>query len=94
MVKQETTKIPSVNQDIEINLDNDLKSYNETIDSATINMSSDILDDFMKGKPEGNRIILTGSFISFQFFINDIISKIKSKPSKFPSGSIVDRIEN
>ncbi len=75
MINQETTRKPSVNKDIEINLDNELSTNNETIDSATINMSRDILDDLMRGKPEGSRIILTGSFISFQFFINDFISK-------------------
>ena len=94
MIKQIITGKPEINKDIEINLDNDFKSNNETIDSAIINMSRNILDELVKGKSEGNRIKLSGSLISFQLFIYDIIEKSKTKPDNNPSGSYGDAIIN
>ena len=94
MIKQIITGKPEINKDIEINLDNDFKSNNETIDSATINLSRRILDDLIKGKSEGNRIKLSGSLISFQLFIYEIIQKSKTKPDKNTSGSYGDPIIN
>ncbi len=94
MIKQIITGKPEINKDIEINLDNDFKSNNETIDSAIINLSRDILNDLLKGKQDGNRMKLTGSLISFQLFIYDIIEKIKTKPDNNPSGSYGDAIIN
>ena len=87
MIKQIITGKPEINKDIEINLDNDFKSNNETIDSATINMSRRILEDLVKGKTDGNRIKLTGSLLSVQLFIYDVIQKSKQKPDNNPSGS-------
>ena len=87
MIKQIITGKPQINKDIEINLDNDFKSINETIDPTIINLSRDILNDLVKGKTDGNIIKLSGSFISFQMFINDIIEKSKTKPDNNPSGS-------
>lgn len=55
-------------------------------------MSREILNDFLNGKNDGNRIKLTGTFISFQLFINDIIEKSKTKPNNNPSGSYGDPI--
>jgi hypothetical protein len=87
MIKQTIKGKQEINKDIEINLDNDFKSDNEIIDSLIINMSRIILDDIIKGKSEGNSIKLSGSLISFQMFINDIIEKSKSKPNNNRSGS-------
>jgi hypothetical protein len=87
MIKQKTTGKPSINKDIEITLDNELKTNNETIDSVTINLSREILDDLIKGNSEGNRIKLTGSLISFQLFFHDIIEKSKTKPENNATGS-------
>jgi hypothetical protein len=87
MIKQKKTENPTIKKDIKINLDNDFKSNNETIDSATINLSRDIINDLLEGKSEGNRIKLSGSLISFQLFIYDIIEKSKTKPDNNPSGS-------
>jgi hypothetical protein len=92
MIKQKTTGKRTINNVIEINIDNDLETNNETIDSATINLSREILDDLIKGKTDGNRIKLTGSLISFQLFINDIIEKSKTKPNNNPSESYGDPI--
>jgi hypothetical protein len=92
MIKKKSTDKPTINKDIEINLDNELKTNNETIDPAKINMSREILNDFLKGKNDGNRIKLTSTFISFQLFINDIIEKSKTKPNNNPSGSYGDPI--
>ena len=94
MIKKKSTDKPTINKDIEINLDNELKTNNETIDPAKINMSREILNDFLKGKNDGNRIKLTGTFISFQLFINDIIEKSKTKPNNNPQGSYGDPIIN
>jgi hypothetical protein len=85
MINQKRIEKSPVKNEIEINLDNELRSDNDIIDSATINLSRDLLNDLMKGKQYGNRIKLTGTFISFQMFINDIIEK--SKPDNNPSGS-------
>jgi hypothetical protein len=87
MIKQTIKGKQEINKDIEINLDNDFNSDNEIIDSSIINMSRIILDDLIKGKSEGNSIKLSGSLISFQMFINDIIEKSKSKPNNNQSGS-------
>lgn len=92
MIKQKTTGKRTINNVIEINLDNELKTNNETIDSVTINLSREILDDLIKGNSEGNSMKLSGSLISFQLFINDIIEKSKSKPNNNPSGSYGDPI--
>ena len=87
MINQKRIEKSPVKNEIEINLDNDFKVGNDTINSATINLSRDILNDLVKGKTDGNRIKLSGSLISFQMFINDIIEKSKSKPDNNPSGS-------
>ena len=94
MIKQIITGKPEINKDIEINIDNDFKSNNETIDSTIINLSRDIINDLLEGKSEGNRIKLSGSLISFQLFIYDIIEKSKTKPDNNPSGSYGDPIIN
>ena len=87
MINQKRIEKSPVKNEIEINLDNDFKVGNDTINSATINLSRDILNDLVKGKTDGNIIKLSGSFISFQMFINDIIEKSKTKPDNNPSGS-------
>ena len=92
MINQKRIEKSPVKNEIEINLDNELKTNNETIDPAKINMSREILNDFLKGKNDGNRIKLTGTFISFQLFINYIIEKSKTKPNNNPSGSYGDPI--
>ena len=94
MIKQIITGKPEINKDIEINLDNDFKVDNEIIDSSIINISRNILDDLIKGKSEGNRIKLSGSLISFQLFIYEIIQKSKTKPDNNPQGSYGDPIIN
>jgi hypothetical protein len=94
MIKQKTTEKRTINKNIEINLDKDFKSKSETIDPATINLSREIIDNLIKGKSEGNSMKLTGSLISFQLFIYDVIQKSKSKPNKNPSGSYGDPIIN
>lgn len=98
MIKQKTTEKATIKNYIEINMDNELKSDNEIIDSATINLSRDILNNLVKGKTDGNRIKLFGSLISFQMFINDIIEKIKSKPDNNPlrsySSPIIKQTKN
>ena len=94
MIKKIITAKPQINKDIEINLDNDFKSNNETIDSATINLSRNILDDLVKGNTDGNRIKLTGSLLSVQLFIYDVLQKSKSKPNNNQSGSYGDPIIN
>ena len=87
MIKQKTARKRTTNKVIEINLDNDFKSNSEPIDSTIINLSRDIIIDLLEGKSEGNRIKLSGSLISFQLFIYDIIEKSKTKPDNNPSGS-------
>jgi hypothetical protein len=87
MIKQIITEKSPVKNEIEINIDNDFKSKSETIDSTIINLSRDIINDLLEGKSEGNRIKLSGSLISFQLFIYDIIEKSKTKPDNNPSGS-------
>jgi hypothetical protein len=92
MINQKRIEKPSINKDIEINLDVDFKSNSEPIDSTIINLSRDIINDLLEGKSEGNRIKLSGSLISFQLFIYDIIEKSKTKPDNNPSGSYGDPI--
>ena len=93
MIKPKKTEKPSINKDIKINIDNDLETNNETIDSVAINLSREILDDLVKGKTDGNRIKLTGSLISFQLFIYNVIEKSKTmKPDNNASGSYGDPI--
>jgi len=92
MINQIRTEKSPVKNEIEINLDNELKTNNESIDSSIINMSRSILDDLIKGKSEGNRIKLSGSLISFQLFIYDVIQKSKTKLDNIPSGSYGDPI--
>lgn len=94
MIKQTRKGKEEINKDIKINLDNDFKVDNEIIDSSIINISRNILDDLIKGKSEGNRIKLSGSLISFQLFIHDVIQKSKTKPDKNQSGSYGDPIIN
>jgi len=50
MIKPKKTEKTSINKDIKINIDNDLETNNETIDSVAINLSREILDDLVKGK--------------------------------------------
>ena len=94
MIKQTRKGKSEINKDIEINLDNDFKSNSEIIDSSIIIMSRNILDDLIKGKSEGNSMKLSGSLISFQLFIYEIIQKSKTKPNNNPSGSYGDPIIN
>jgi hypothetical protein len=57
-------------------------------------MSRIIIDELVKGKSEGKGIKLSGSLISFQLFIYDIIQKSKSKPDNNPTESYGDPIIN